>query len=300
MQGPTEILPVSSSGHTALLPAVLGWPYARLPAAHRKAFEVALHAGAAAGIAAAAVRGRGSIGQLVAAPRGAGGDPLRRSVIAGAMTLPAVLCGLAFGRPIEERLGGRRSVAVAQIIGGAALWGSDRLPARRAAPEMRPADALVLGVGQAAALAPGVSRAGGVLVAARALRFRRPDAVALSWRGALPVLAGATGLKSTRLALEGLPRELASPFAAGGLAALVSTYAFSPLAGRTASARSLAPIAAYRIALGGVTLLALRDRAKGRRPAAPRGVATTIARRARAPRAPGLRPRRGQRSRRHR
>jgi undecaprenyl-diphosphatase len=266
VQGPSELLPVSSSGHTALLPAMLGWPYTTLRPDHRKAFEVALHAGGAAGIVAASLS-RGRAPAVVAPDRRAGPSRHRslvlRSAMTGATLLPAVLGGLLLRRQIEDRLGGPRAVAAAQIAAGAALGAADRLPARRAASDARPLDALLLGVGQAAALVPGVSRSGGVLVAARLLRFRRPDAAALAWHAALPVLLGATALQSVSLAREGLPAALRRPFAAGAAAAFASTVASAPLARFTLSGRSLAPLAAYRVALGSLALLLLRRRARG-------------------------------------
>lgn len=264
VQGPTELLPVSSSGHTALLPALLGWRYATLRPDHRKAFEVALHAGGAAGIVAATLLRRPPPlrSPLAVSGRGRSGNSASRAAIVVLTALPAVLGGLLLGRRIEERLGGPRSVAAAQLAAGAALGLADRLPARRSAAEAGAADALLLGMGQAAALVPGVSRSGGVLTAARLLRFRRPDAAALSWRAALPVLLGATTLQGARLVREGLSTELRRPFAAGAAAAFASTLACAPLARMMASARSLAPVAAYRVALGAGALLALRRRAR--------------------------------------
>jgi undecaprenyl-diphosphatase len=282
VQGPSELLPVSSSGHTALLPAVLGWPYATLRPNHRKAFDVALHAGGAAGIVAASLasgpapRGlprRGARRRSVLR-RGRYRGLAFRSTMTTLTVLPAVLGGLLLRRQIEDRLGGPRSVAMAQVVSGAALGAADRLPARRDAADARPIDALLLGVGQAVALVPGVSRSGGVLVAARLLRFRRPDAAALAWRAALPVLLGATLLQAARLAREGLPRELERPFAAGAAAALASTVVSAPLARVTLSGGSLTPIAAYRVALGAGALLLLRRRGAGPRAvpaAAPSG-----------------------------
>jgi undecaprenyl-diphosphatase len=262
VQGPSELLPVSSSGHTALLPAMLGWPYPTLRSDHRKAFEVALHVGGAAGIVAASPAGRPAPSvRLLRVPRPGRCRGLAfRSAGTAVTALPAVLGGLFLRRQIEDRLGGPRSVAMAQVVAGAALGTADRLPACRAAADARPIDALLLGVGQAAALVPGVSRSGGVLVAARLLRFRRADAAALAWRAALPVVLGAAVLQIARLAREGLPAELEGPFAAGAAAAFASTVASAPLARVTLSGASLAPIAAYRVTLGVGALLLLRRR----------------------------------------
>ena len=89
LQGPAELLPVSSSGHLALVPRLLGWDYADLPADARKTFEVALHAGSAPALALAL---RGGVVR----------DPHLQALT----FLPPALIGLAFERPIERRLGG--------------------------------------------------------------------------------------------------------------------------------------------------------------------------------------------------
>lgn len=240
---------MSSSGHTVLVPALLGWPHARLPPDHAKLFEVALHAGTAAG----ALASRRRLGWV---PPRSPSEAARAALTA----LPAVAGGLLLGERIERRLGDPQLVAAAQLFAGAALWCCDRLPADRSAADAGPADALALGVAQAAALAPGVSRAGAVLTAARLLRFGRRDAAELSWAAALPVLAGAAALKAARLVRHGMPAGLGAPLAGGGLAAGASTVTFAKLADRTAGARSLAPLAAYRMALGGGALAVLRSR----------------------------------------
>jgi undecaprenyl-diphosphatase len=138
---------VSSSGHLALVPRLLGWEYAELPADARKTFEVALHAGSAPALAVAL---RGSLWD---APH-----------LQALTVLPAAVVGLAFERQIEERLGGVRSVAIAQIAGGLALLAADLLPQRR--DSATALDHLLVGCGQAAALIPGVSRSGAALTVA--------------------------------------------------------------------------------------------------------------------------------------
>src|SRR5215218_2752921 len=97
LHGPAELLPVSSSGHVALVPWLAGWPYARLDPELRKAFEVALHAGTAAALLVAL---RAEVGQAVTRF-----DARTAALIAGSFVPPAAV-GLAFERPIERRLGG--------------------------------------------------------------------------------------------------------------------------------------------------------------------------------------------------
>jgi undecaprenyl-diphosphatase len=233
LQGPAELLPVSSSGHLALVPRLLGWDYTELPPDARKTFEVALHAGSAPALALA-LRGE-----------------LFRSPHLQALTfLPPALVGLALERPIERRLGGVRSVALAQIAGGLALLLADRRPQLRSAPTAL--DHLCVGFAQAAALVPGVSRSGAALTAARLRGLSRPASAALALRAALPLTLGAGLLKGTRAVQDGVPHELRLPAAVGAGAALVSALAALPLARAT----RWRGVAAYRVALGACALRA--------------------------------------------
>jgi undecaprenyl-diphosphatase len=225
---------VSSSGHLALVPRLLGWDYAELPADARKTFEVALHAGSAPALALAL---RGQIGR----------DP---HLLALTFLPPAVI-GLAFERPIEQRLGGLRSVAVAQILAGLALVAADLRPERRDEPNAL--DHLAVGLAQAAALVPGISRSGAALTAARLRGLSRSAAASLSLRAALPVTVGAGLLKGVRAAH--LPDELRAPAAVGAAAACVSALAALPLARGT----RWRGIALYRVALGVVALAQSRN-----------------------------------------
>jgi undecaprenyl-diphosphatase len=239
------LLPVSSSGHLALVPALLGWDEDPLDAELRKSFDVALHTGTAAALAIAL---RGEVADVVRSL------DFRRALGIVQMLAPAAVAAVAFERPIEQRLGSPRSVAVAQICGGALLVVADRWPATRPQSDAGPLEHLLIGVGQACALVPGVSRNGATLTAARLLRFERPAASVLSRHAALPVIGGATFLKGLRLARRGLPREVRGQFAAGATAAFISTLVSSPLVARMDRARSYAPFGAYRVLLGVMAL----------------------------------------------
>jgi undecaprenyl-diphosphatase len=235
LQGPAELLPVSSSGHLALLPSLLGWPYVGLRAPERKAFEVVLHAASAGAQALAFRRELARLGR-------------RDAALLGLTLAPVALAGFVLERPVERRLGGVRGVALAQVAGGLALALADRAPERRADPGA--ADHLAVGLAQVAALAPGVSRAGAALTVARLRGLDRPAAARLSRRAALPVTLGAGGLKALRLAREGFTAELRAPFAAGAAAAFVATFAARGLAARLERVSTYAPLAAYRVGLG--------------------------------------------------
>ena len=249
LQGPAELLPISSSGHIALVPELLGWPYGRLDADLRKAFEVALHAGTALALVIALRDEVVQVGRSLDAGRAAG--------IALAL-LPPAAAAAAFEHEIEQRLGSADSVALAQIVAGLALAAADRGPAVRSQAQAAALDHLAIGVGQAAALVPGVSRNGGTLTALRLLRFERGAANRLSRHAALPIIVAATVLKAVRLSRRGLARDLRAAFAAGASTAFISTLLSFRLVRRVDGARSYAPFAAYRVALGVVALLSAR------------------------------------------
>jgi undecaprenyl-diphosphatase len=246
LHGPAELLPVSSSAHTTLVPWLLDWPYAELDPELRKAFEVALHAGTAAALL---VGLRDEVGAAVR------GFDRRRAVLVLGSFVPPAIVGYTLERPIEERLGTPPTIAVGLLLGAAAMALADALaPRRRGRDDANAVDALALGLAQACALMPGASRNGMTLAVARARGFDRADANALSRHVALPIIVGATALKGTRLARRGVPRPVASAFAAGIGAAFVSTLASVRIIRAVERDRSLAPYAAYRAALGAVVL----------------------------------------------
>jgi undecaprenyl-diphosphatase len=231
-----------------LVPALFRWPYRELDDELRKSFEVALHAGTACALLIAL---RHEVAEVA---RELDGERLLRHALT---FLPPGAAAFLLERPIEQRLGSARGVAVAQVAAGVVLWSADRAPAERPAESAGLRDAFLIGCAQACALAPGVSRNGATLTAARLLRFDRHASNRLSRHAALPIILAAAGLKGLRLYRRGLPGELARPFAAGCAAAFASTLASSPLVGVVDRARSYAPFAAYRVALGAISLMRL-------------------------------------------
>jgi undecaprenyl-diphosphatase len=243
LHGPAELLPISSSGHIAVVPWLAGWNYGRLDDELRKSFEVALHTGTAAALLISLRR------EVEDAARGLS---LRRVWQIGLSFAPPAFVGYRFERPIERRFGTPPTVAVGLVAGALAMALADRCPQERGAAGAGAADALWLGVAQACSLIPGVSRNGATLAAARWRRFTRVDANRLSRHSALPIIAGATVLKGVRLRARGLPAGAAVPFAAGALAAFVSTLGSTRLIRALERDSSLLPYAVYRIALAGL------------------------------------------------
>jgi undecaprenyl-diphosphatase len=166
----------------------------------------------------------------------------RRAAVLGLSFLPPAIAGFALERQIERRLGGPRATAIGLLAGALAMVIADRHPQVRGRGEAGAADGLALGVAQAAALAPGVSRT-----------------------VALPVIVGATVLKSVRLRRRGLSPHHRRAFAAGTAASFVSTLSSQALIGQVERDRALWPYAAYRAALAAVVLTRLGRRSESRR-----------------------------------
>ncbi len=243
LHGPAELVPVSSSGHVAALPWLLRWEVAGWDGARRKELEVALHAGTAAALL------------LVLRPR------RPRPGLAAAAFAPPALMGLTLERRIEERLGTPGTLAAGLLAGGAALVLADRARGTRGDEDARLSDGLALGLAQATALVPGVSRNGATLAAARARGFDRGAASRLSWEVALPVLLGATALKGVRVAqrLGGAARV--RPLALGAGAAFASTLATARAIGIERRA-PLWPWALWRSGLAAAILAVRHNRSR--------------------------------------
>jgi undecaprenyl-diphosphatase len=240
VQGPTELLPVSSSAHLSLIPWLAGWDWQRIDPEARKSFEVALHGGTAAALL---VGQRRMIATELAA------FDARRAAVVALSFVPPAAAGLALEREIESRLGGPRSIAVGLIAGAVGMVVADRRPQERGPGDARAVDGLALGLGQAAALMPGVSRNGATLTAARARRFTREQANLLSRTVALPVIVGAVALKGARLRRRGVAPGLRRSLAVGTAASFASTLAAQRLITLVERDRALWPYAAYRAGL---------------------------------------------------
>jgi undecaprenyl-diphosphatase len=156
----------------------------------------------------------------------------RRAALIVLSSLPPAACALLLERPIERRLGTPATTAAGLLLGSAAMVLADGAPQERGREDAGAGDALWLGLAQATALVPGVSRNGATLVAARLRRFRREDANALSRHVALPII-----------------------FAVGVGASFASTLASTWLIRQVERDRSLLPYAAYRAALAGAVLV---------------------------------------------
>jgi undecaprenyl-diphosphatase len=254
LQGPSELLPISSSAHITLIPWLLGHPLSTEDPELRKSLEVAVHAGTAIA--------------LVVAMRGDLSAELRelnrrRAALILASVLPPSLAGLALQSPIERRMGTPRTIAWGLLAGSALMAWADRLPQQRRLSEANWVDGLWLGCAQAAALIPGISRSGATLGVARSRGFGLPDSAHLARQVALPVILGATALSTTRLSRRQLDAGTAKALLAGALSAATSTLVASRWVGRPEQVRRLAGFALYRSALAAATfwrLAQMRER----------------------------------------
>jgi undecaprenyl-diphosphatase len=249
VQGPAELLPVSSSAHIVLIPWLAGWDWETIEPEVRKSFEVALHTGAAAALL---------VGQRRLIAEELRAFDLRGAVVLALSFLPAAAVAYKLERVIEQHLGGPRATAYGLLAGAAAMLAADTRPQLRGRGEAGAADGLALGVAQATALAPGVSRNGITLAAARWRHFSRDQANLLSRTIALPLIVGATGLKGTRLIRRGSSPQLRRSMAIGVAASFVSTLASQRLIRLVERDRALWPYAAYRAGLAAAVLARLQ------------------------------------------
>jgi undecaprenyl-diphosphatase len=255
VQGPAELLPISSSGHIALISWLADSGRDHVDPELGKSFEIALHAGTAAALPIVMRR------ELCDALRRLG---MRGTASVGLSMFAPALVGYALERPIERRLSAPGAVAGGLLLGAVAMVLVDgRSPSRRL-EQVSPIDGIALGLAESIALLPGVSRNGATLTLARARGFDRKDSDALSWIAALPVIFGAGTLKGGRLARRRLPAGALQTLAAGVAASFCSTLAAGRLLRRGGrSPGSLLPYSLYRCAVALLVIRRLRSNGGG-------------------------------------
>ena len=226
VQGLTELLPISSSGHLILVPWLGDWTYLETHDEFNQTFDVALHLGT---LVAVVVYFRRDIVRLV----GAWFGTLRRRRIETpdervawfvvVATAPAALVGGLGEEAIADNLGEPWQIAILLAVFAVVLWLADRRPAYREMRDLGLGTAVAVGVAQSLALAPGVSRAGITISAARYLGLDRNAAARFSFLLLIPTVFGAVVFKGfTDVVFGDLPRGSLGPFVVGTLAAAVS------------------------------------------------------------------------------
>jgi undecaprenyl-diphosphatase len=225
VQGLTEFLPVSSSGHLILVPFLLGWDDAFITSLP---FGVMLHLGT---LAALLTYFRADWLRLIPAglaavrERTLAGDPDRRLAwLIATATVPALVIGIVFNDLIETGFREVGLVATTLVIGGAILWIAERWGSRsRGVDELGFGGALGIGVAQAAALVPGISRSGISISAGLFAGLDREAAARFSFLMATPITAAAGLYEASRLVRGDVGVTVAlGPLAVGMAASLVS------------------------------------------------------------------------------
>ena len=226
VQGLTELLPISSSGHLILVPWASEWTYLEQHDRFNQTFDVALHLGTLVAVAAYFWK------DLVRLVRALFASIGRRRIetpderiawFVVVATIPAGLAGLLGEDLIADNLGEPWQIAILLAAGAALLWTADRSQQDRAMGDLGLRHAVAMGFAQALALAPGVSRSGITITAGRFMRLDRDSAARFSFLLLLPTVLGAVVLKGVGDVLLGdLPSGWQGPFVVGTLAALGS------------------------------------------------------------------------------
>ena len=250
VQGLTEFIPISSSGHLVLVPEALGWDSPGLT------FDVMLHI---ASLLALLVY---FSGDLLDIGRGFfSGDPHSRRMVAflAIATFPAALSGYLLADYFEDSFEDAKATALQLLITAAILFFAEQVltwhtkrTARTGAKlrtmrEMTVADAGAIGVAQAISILPGISRSGSTIASGLALGFTRDDSARFAFLLAIPALAGAAVFKVPDLG--GADLDWAAGVG-GFLASLVSSYAAISILIRYLKTRTLYPFAIYCVVAG--------------------------------------------------
>ncbi|HEU5065931.1 MAG TPA: undecaprenyl-diphosphatase UppP [Gaiellaceae bacterium] len=223
VQGLTELLPISSSGHLILVPWLFDWHYLEENKDFNKTFDVALHLGT---LVAVVVYFWADIVRLVAAwARSVG----RRAIetadekvawLVFAASIPAALAGAVGEKTIQDHLGEPWQIAINLAVFGVLLWIADRSAQNRRLEDLGLWTALGVGAAQALSLMPGVSRSGITITAGRFLKLDRDSAARLSFFLLIPIVFGAVLYKGlTDVVFGELPSGSTGPFVVGTIAA---------------------------------------------------------------------------------
>ena len=259
VQGLTEFLPISSSGHLILVPWLQDHTFLRENESFNKTFDVALHVGTT--IAVIGYFRRELITLLVAflrslLRRGIEGSQERLAWVIAVGTVPAAIVGGLGAGWIDGNLGEPWMIAIQLIVFGLVLGWADRLPQRRGMERVRVRDGLYIGIAQALALAPGTSRSGITISAARYLGFDRDSAARISFLLLVPAATGAAIVKAVEALQEGLPEGVAGPMLVGVIASGISGFLAIAWLLAYVRRRSYELFVIYRVLVGiGVLLL---------------------------------------------
>ena len=262
VQGLTEFLPISSSGHLEIVPWLFNWDDFDSQAT-AKAFDTALHLGTLVAVLfylrrELAVYLRDGLA-VVLKRGGPATSSGKRAWFLVASAIPAGIVGVIFEDSITERLGTPTLIAVSLIVFGLLLMWADRRATStqnsRDVTQLSLRDALVIGAAQVLALNPGTSRSGITITAARLSGYSRDAAARLSFLMSVPIVGGAVLFKLVQLWRDGIPSGLAVPMMVGIVSAGVSGWIAMWSMIRLVRTKSFSPYVVYRVVFGAAILL---------------------------------------------
>ncbi|MFH1215386.1 MAG: undecaprenyl-diphosphatase UppP [Pseudomonadota bacterium] len=254
LQGATEFLPVSSSGHLALAEAFFHIEEAGLT------FDIALHMGT---LIAILVYFRQDFTDLILAllGRSRSEEALQRKrmcLFICIATIPAVVAGLLWGHAAEQYFRGPVTIAFTLSAAGFFLWLAEKRGSRiRDYSSITLSDTLIIGFSQALALIPGVSRSGSTMTAGLFLGLNRSTSARFSFLLSAPIIFGAGVYKIPGIFSQGLDQSEILFYLTGFFSSAISGYFVIALLMRFIRTKSLAVFAYYRFALSAVVVIAL-------------------------------------------
>jgi len=270
IQGLGEFIPVSSSGHLIIVRRLLGWN--ELSPAHELTFDVALHFGTLLSVLFYFRRTwfqiiRAALGGKVVRFSEAGGSDVNLTAeeqkdermllwFLAIATIPGAIAGKLLEHSTEDYFREHiLLIAAALIVVALLMWlGEKASTLQKPLTRISFADALIVGIAQAAALMPGVSRSGSTITAGLFRNMTREAAVRFSFLLSTPIIAGAALLKAHELRKEGLPAGMHAPFLVGIIVSAVVGYATIAWLMRYLQSHSLRAFIIYRIVLGVVVI----------------------------------------------
>ena len=259
VQGATELLPVSSSGHLIVVPWLGDWDYLKEHDGFNQTFDVSLHLGT---LVAVVVYFRADIGRLAAAwlgtlrSRRIETPDERIAWYVVAATIPAAIVGAVGENMIAERLGEPWQIAILLALFGVVLYAADRRPETKEMSDIGLKAAVGIGLAQTLSLMPGVSRSGITITAGRFLGLDRDAAARFSFLLLVPITFGAVAYKGVGdVLLADLPAGMAGPFVVGSLASFASAVvAISALLGYVRR-HDYSVFVVYRLLVAAIVLL---------------------------------------------
>jgi undecaprenyl-diphosphatase len=258
VQGLSEFLPISSSGHLIVVPKLLGWDDFGGSTSLEKSFDVALHLGT---LIAALWYFRADLLVYLRAAlhsvrvRAIDSVDARLAWLLLLSAVPGAIVGALLQSTIEEELGDPILIGINAIVFALLLEWADRSGGERETNDFHTIDAASMGIGQALALAPGVSRSGVTITVGRWMRFDRQAATRLSFLMSIPIIGGATLYKGIEVARDGIPPGFGSAFVWGIIASAVSGFLAIALLLRYVRTHSFRPFVIYRIVVGVVIIV---------------------------------------------